>query len=169
MDWHKHDSARWRAKCRRLDPFVEGCFKRLVDDYMISRKRWPDDDAELAAICVIPVGEFLDKVKPVLFAPTARGKPYNHFGIWKEGHFWLQTTCEENLAEQRELSEFGRKGVAARKAKDPNYGKAKNQVKSTQEHSPPNAPPNAGANAERERERKKEKESLYPPLRKPRC
>lgn len=44
---------RYRIKTRHLDPYQDGCYRRLIDEYMSTRQPLPDNDAALARICGI--------------------------------------------------------------------------------------------------------------------
>ena len=107
MDWYPRYIALWRAKTWHLDPYQEGCYLRLVDQYMESRQPLPDNDAALARICGISLEQWLGNASGILRA----------FFIPKNGLLY-HDKCDKILAEQdmrfKKQSEKSRKGAEAR-------------------------------------------------------
>lgn len=93
-----------------LNPYQDGCYRRLIDHYMTTRKAPPDNDAALARI----VGDSLENWI-ALAAPVIR-----EFFTSKNG-FLFNKTCEGILADQADrnerYSERAKKGGKARSEK----------------------------------------------------
>lgn len=116
MDWYKRYPARWTSKCRGLDPYQEGCYLRLCDEYIATGKPLPDDDAELADICRIPLKDWLEKAAPAL----RRTKFFR-----MENGKLIQNTCEEIVEERRAISQAKSKAASVKWKKPENPEKSK--------------------------------------------
>lgn len=51
MDYYRFRPVLFREKTLHLDPYQDGCYRRLIDEYMVTRKPLPDNDNALARIC----------------------------------------------------------------------------------------------------------------------
>lgn len=107
MDWYPRYPALWRSKTRSLDPYQDGCYLRLVDEYMETRQPLPDDDRALARIIGI---SFEDWMK--LAAEVVR-----KFFVAQNGVLY-HDRCDKILDEQdliaKQKSEKGKKGAEVR-------------------------------------------------------
>jgi uncharacterized protein YdaU (DUF1376 family) len=107
MDWYPRYPSLWRAKTMHLTPFQEGCYLRLVDEYMETRQPLQDNDAALARIIGISVEEWLRDASGIVRA----------FFIPRKGMLF-QDRCDIILREQddrsRKQSEKSKKGAEAR-------------------------------------------------------
>ena len=107
MDWYPRYSSLWRSKTRHLDPYQEGCYLRLVDEYMEMRQPLPDDDRALARIIGISLEEWQTNACGIVRA----------FFVAQNGVLF-HDRCDKILAEQdarsKTQSEKSKKGAEAR-------------------------------------------------------
>lgn len=107
MDWYPRYPALWRSKTRHLDPFQEGCYLRLVDEYMETRQPLPDNDQALARIIGISVEAWLRDASGIVRA----------FFNPQKG-LLFHDRCDKILSEQDQRSikqsEKSKKGAQAR-------------------------------------------------------
>lgn len=58
LDWYPFDIIAYRRDTRHLSLEEDGCYRRLIDEYMITREPLPNNDAALARIVGIPKTEW---------------------------------------------------------------------------------------------------------------
>lgn len=68
MEYYRWNLAKYRKATRHLDPFQDGCYRRLIDEYMETREPLPDNDAALANICRIGIDRWLAEASSVIRA-----------------------------------------------------------------------------------------------------
>jgi len=97
----------YRADTRTLTPEQDGCYRRLIDEYMETRQPLPNQHVALARICGVSVEHFEQEI-----APSLKG-----FFRKKNGVLHLKR-CDKLLDEQdgiiRGKSESGKKGAEKR-------------------------------------------------------
>lgn len=107
MDWYPFYPDLYASDTMHLDPYQDGCYRRLIDHYMRSRYPLPDNDAALARI----VG---DSVANWVAMASAIVRP---FFTPKDGLLHLKR-CDDILDDQdsrsRRLSEHGKRGAEKR-------------------------------------------------------
>jgi len=107
MDWYPWFFQLYKADTMHLDPYQDGCYRRLIDHYMETRQPLPDNDYALARI----VG---DSHPNWVAMASAIVRP---FFISKNGLLYHKK-CDEVLADQdrrtRNLSESGKAGAKKR-------------------------------------------------------
>lgn len=107
MEWYPRYPSLWRAKTRHLDPFQDGCYLRLVDEYMETRQPIPDDDRVLARIIGISLEQWLRDASGIVRA----------FFRHKDGMLF-HDRCDKILMQQdaksHAQSEKSKKGAQAR-------------------------------------------------------
>jgi uncharacterized protein YdaU (DUF1376 family) len=107
MEWYPRYPSLWRAKTMHLNPFQEGCYLRLIDEYMETRQPLQDNDGALARIIGISVDEWLRDASGIVRA----------FFTPRKG-LLFQDRCDIVLREQdersRKQSEKSKKGAEAR-------------------------------------------------------
>ncbi len=107
MDWYPWFFNLYKADTMHLDPYQDGCYRRLIDHYMETRQPLPDNDYALARI----IG---DSHPNWVANGVAMVRP---FFIAKNG-FLYHKKCDEVLADQdsrtRKLSESGKAGARKR-------------------------------------------------------
>lgn len=107
MDWYPWNFVLYKADTMHLNPYQDGCYRRLIDHYMETRAPLLDNDAALARIIGDSVANW-----EALASPTVR--PY----FRAENGLLFHTKCDDTLAEQdaltRKLSESGKKGAEKR-------------------------------------------------------
>lgn len=112
MDWYPWNPTRFKRKTYRLSLAEDGAYRRLIDEYMITRAPLPDDDRALARILGVSLEEW------AAVAPKVRQFFRSREGVLKQG------TCDETLAAQeRKKERFSARGKKAAFAKysNPNY------------------------------------------------
>lgn len=113
MDWYPRYPVLWRTKTRHLDPFQEGCYLRLIDEYMETRQPLPDSDSALARIIGISIEQWLRDASGII----------RHFFTPKNG-LLFHDRCDQILNEQdareKKQTEKSRKGAQARWNKNNN-------------------------------------------------
>lgn len=107
MDWYPWYFEIYEAHTMHLNPYQDGCYRRLIDHYMKTRQAIPDNDAALARI----VGDNIENWKALAsevirpFFSKKDGLLYNH-------------KCESILFNQdgktKKLSESGKSGAKKR-------------------------------------------------------
>src|SRR5665213_3358485 len=107
MDWYKWHFSLYEADTMHLNPYQDGCYRRLIDHYMKTRQALPDNDAALARI----IGDSLENW---IALAASMVRP---FFTSKEGRLFLYK-CEISLSKQdsktRKLSESGKNGAKKR-------------------------------------------------------
>lgn len=107
MDWYPWYFELYKADTMHLDPYQDGCYRRLIDHYMGTRQPLPDNDAALARI----VG---DSLANWVAMASAIVRP---FFKAKNGLLYHKK-CDEILNNQdkkaKRLSESGKKGASKR-------------------------------------------------------
>lgn len=107
MDWFPWYFLLYEQDTMHLNPYQDGCYRRLIDHYMKTRSPLPDNDHALARI----VG---DSHANWVANGVAMVRP---FFTPQNGLLYLKR-CDAILAEQdgktKELSEHGKKGAAKR-------------------------------------------------------
>lgn len=86
--WFKWHPARFKSKTMHLNPYQDGLYRRLIDEYMTTRSALPDNDAALARIAGISLSDFAPHATEIrtFFKP-------------KDSQLF-NTTCEEILNAQ---------------------------------------------------------------------
>lgn len=107
MDWYPWYYTIYELDTMHLNPYQDGCYRRLIDHYMKTRAPLPDNDAALSRI----IGDSVDNW--VVLAATEIRK----FFTPKNGHLHLRR-CDDVLtyqdAKSKKLSESGKKGAKIR-------------------------------------------------------
>lgn len=107
MDWYPWYFSLYKADTMHLDPYQDGCYRRLIDHYMETRQPLPDNDHALARI----VG---DSHANWVANGVAMVRP---FFKAKNGLLYHKK-CDEILDNQdkkaKRLSESGKKGASKR-------------------------------------------------------
>ena len=107
MEWYPRYPSLWRAKTMHLNPFQEGCYLRLIDEYMETRQPLQDNDGALARIIGISIEEWLKDASGIVRA----------FFTPRKG-LLFQDRCDIILRKQdersRKQSEKSKKGAEAR-------------------------------------------------------
>lgn len=111
MDWYPFYFRQHRSETMHLDPYQEGCYRRLIDHYMETRQPIPDNDHALARI----VG---DSYANWVANGGAIVRPF-----FKSKNCLLHhQKCDEILQKQersiKKLSESGKKGAEKRWSKN---------------------------------------------------
>ena len=112
MDWYPWNPTRFKRKTYRLSLAEDGAYRRLIDEYMMTRAPLPDDDRALARILGVSLEEW------AAVSPAVR-----QFFKPKDG-ILSQKTCDEELrAQERRKERFSARGKKAAFAKysNPNY------------------------------------------------
>ncbi len=68
MDFYRWNPSEYREATYHLDPYQDGCYRRLIDEYMTTRKPLPNNDAALARICGISLEDWELHAKSILLA-----------------------------------------------------------------------------------------------------
>jgi len=113
MDFYRWKFASYRDKTLHLDPYQDGCYRRLLDEYMATRQPLPDNDYALARICGISFDDWMLRAASIVraFFKQKNGKLY-------------QQTCDEELDFQDNRSHF--RSEKAKKAANIRHSKNKN-------------------------------------------
>lgn len=131
MDWFPWYFTLYEQDTMHLDPYQDGCYRRLIDHYMKTRAPLKDNDFALARIVGVSYPDWHEKAAEVV----------RKFFRVKDG-FLIHKRCERELAHQdgltKKLSESGKKGAEIR-----NRNKLKNKDNLSPPNSPPNSPPKA--------------------------
>jgi uncharacterized protein YdaU (DUF1376 family) len=93
MDWYPFYYNIFQADTLHLDPYQDGCYRRLIDHYMRTRQPLPDNDIALARIIGISLDDW-KKMARAIVVPFFRhndGKLYHSF-------------CDKMLDEQDAIS-----------------------------------------------------------------
>jgi uncharacterized protein YdaU (DUF1376 family) len=110
MDWFPWYFTLYESDTMHLNPYQDGCYRRLIDHYMKTRQALPDNDAALARI----IGD--SEANWLALASTL----VRSFFKPKNGRLYL-FRCEEILHYQeqktKKLSESGKKGALSRNNK----------------------------------------------------
>ena len=110
MDWYPWFFQIYKADTMHLDPYQDGCYRRLIDHYMETRQPLPDNDYALARI----VG---DSHPNWVAMASAMVRPF----FKARGGLLFHTKCDEILNHQdiktNKLSESGKKGAKKRWSK----------------------------------------------------
>ena len=110
MDWYPWYFTLYEQDTMHLNPYQDGCYRRLIDHYMKTRAPLPDSDHALARI----IGDSFENWI-ALASETIRP-----FFKQKSGKLF-HNRCDRELSYQdsqtKRLSESGKKGAEARKAK----------------------------------------------------
>lgn len=107
MDWYPWYFTLYQQDTMHLDPYQDGCYRRLIDHYMITRAPLPDNDSALARIIGVSLSDWLGLGQAIV-RPFFR--PQNGLLFHKR--------CDKILLEQDErskkLSESGKRGAEKR-------------------------------------------------------
>jgi uncharacterized protein YdaU (DUF1376 family) len=107
MNYYRFFPEKYRLKTRHLNPYQDGCYRRLIDEYMNTRAPLPDDDEALAGVCRISLDDWHKLASSKLRA----------FFTPKNG-LLFQENCDAELDWQDNVSkirtEKAKKGAAAR-------------------------------------------------------
>lgn len=144
MDWYPWYFLIYKADTMHLNPYQDGCYRRLIDHYMETRQPLPDNEAALARI----IG---DSEANWVAMGSAIVRPF--FSI-RSGKLHLKR-CDNLLKKQDEgtkvLSESGKKGA------DKRWGKNKDI------DSHPIASPSRGYSRGEDKDKKEEAYASSPP------
>lgn len=58
MEFYRWKTDSYRRATYHLNPYEDGCYRRLIDEYMTTRQPLPDNDAALARICGISLQDW---------------------------------------------------------------------------------------------------------------
>lgn len=107
MDWFPWYFIIYKADTMHLNPYQDGCYRRLIDHYMESRQSLIDSDVALARIVGDSEANWVAMASPIV-------RPFFHA---KNGRLFNKR-CELLLAEQdrlsKKLSESGKNGANKR-------------------------------------------------------
>lgn len=110
LDWYPFFIIDYRRDTRHLSLEEDGAYRRLIDEYMVTRAALPSDDGALARIIGIPKTEW-NRLAPVV----------RRFFRMRNDKLWHKR-CEQELraqnARRNRLSERGKKGGDAKALKD---------------------------------------------------
>lgn len=126
--WYSFFPLRYRSKTMHLTCLQDGAFRRLIDEYMISRHPLPDNDHALARITGLSFPEWMEMAEVV-----------RHFFV-QEGGKLYQVTCNEELTKQDGLSR--KRSISAQNA-------AKARWLKTKDNDAPRMPDASAAHAPR--------------------
>lgn len=68
MDYYRFKTEKYRKATRHLDTFQHGCYRLLIDEYMITGEPLPDNDQALANICHCTLQAFLEHASSIVRA-----------------------------------------------------------------------------------------------------
>ena len=111
FDWYPFDPIKFRRATYHLCPIAECIYRRLIDEYMITRRPLPDSDLSLAGIA---------RVAPDIF--NAHSATVRAFFVSKNGKIH-QETCDEELHAQSMLK--ARRSKKAKEAATVRWGNEK--------------------------------------------
>lgn len=107
MDWYPWYFLLFKSDTMHLNPYQDGCYRRLIDHYMETRQALPDNDAALARIVGDSEANWVAMASPIV-------RP---FFSQKNGKLYLKK-CEIELSYQenktKKLSESGKNGASKR-------------------------------------------------------
>lgn len=106
MDWYPWYPGLYRAATRHLTLSEDGAYRRLIDEYMITRQPLPDDDASLARICGISREEWAS------VSTAVRAFFKSRKGMLRLGRCDAELDAQDRRAQNR--SEVARKGASVR-------------------------------------------------------
>lgn len=110
MDWYPWYFQLYKADTMHLDPYQDGCYRRLIDHYMETRQPLPDNDHALARIIGDSYGNWMS-MAATMVRPFFKGQKGLLF----------HTKCDEILNAQdikaNKLSESGKNGARKRWSK----------------------------------------------------
>ena len=95
MQYYRFFPAKFKEKTLSLNPYQDGCYRRLIDEYMMNRLPFPNSEAALARLCGISLQEWNDNACGILLAY------FEH-----RNGLLFNKTCDEELAYQDEISKF---------------------------------------------------------------
>lgn len=111
MDWFPWYYKLYKKATMHLDPYQDGCYRRLIDHYMETRSPLPDNDVALARIVGDSLGQWVG-----LASATVR--PF----FEARNGLLFHERCDRELDKQdqlsKKLSESGRKGAEKRHNKN---------------------------------------------------
>ncbi len=113
MEWYRFNIDAYRLDTLHLDPYQDGCYRRLIDHYMQSKQPLPNNDHALARIIGISHAEWMSKAEAIL-------KPF--LKLKKDGFLHIKK-CDEELDFQRNQKHTLQK--AAKKAINSRWQKHK--------------------------------------------
>lgn len=140
MDWYRWHFMLYKQDTMHLDPYQDGCYRRLLDHYMETRSPLPDNDHALARIIGDSFENWTTKAAIVVrafFKPDGKGN-LSHKRCNKE------LDGQDGLT--KVLSESGKKGAETRKR-----NALINKDNLSPPSSPPDSPPKGGVQAEERR------------------
>jgi len=93
LDWYPFYYNIFQADTLHLDPYQDGCYRRLIDHYMRTRQPLPDNDIALARIIGISLDDWQKMARAIVvpFFRHSEGKLYHSF-------------CDKMLDEQDAIS-----------------------------------------------------------------
>lgn len=95
MDFYHWFPEKYRLATRGLTPYQDGCYRRLIDEYMTTRRPLPASDAALADICRISIEQWSSNACSMLKA------------FFKEKNGLLfQENCDAELDRQDKTGKF---------------------------------------------------------------
>lgn len=154
FEWFKWNPAIYAADTMHLNPYQDGCYRRLIDHYMMTRQPLPDNDAALARIVGDSEANWVAMARAIVrpFFRSINGRLHHAF-------------CDKTLNSQdvmaKSLSENGKKGAERRW----------NKINYIDSHpiAPPNAPPNGRLMLDREEgeEGEEEERKILPLVKTP--
>jgi len=111
MDFYHWYPEKYRLATRGLTPYQDGCYRRLIDEYMTTRRPLPASDAALADICRISIEQWTSNACSMLKA------------FFKEKNGLLfQENCDAELDRQDQTGKFrserAKKGAEIRWSKN---------------------------------------------------
>lgn len=122
FDWYPFDPIKFRRATYHLCPVAECIYRRLIDEYMITRRPLPDSDLSLAGIA---------RVSPEVF--NAHSATLRAFFTAKNGRL-NQSTCDDELDAQSMLA--ARRSKKAKEAATVRWGNEKQKQRiECREHS----------------------------------
>ena len=112
MDFYRWNISKYREKTYHLNPYQDGCYRRLIDTYMETRKPLPDNDYALARICGISIDDWMLHAASIVRA----------FFKQRSGMLFHET-CDEELDYQDKRRKFA--SAKATKAANTRHNKNK--------------------------------------------
>ncbi len=106
MEWYPFYPSLYRQDTMHLTPHEDGCYRRLIDEYMITRAPLTDNDVALARIIGISVNDFQ------AIAEQMRGFFSANAGLLHSKRCDIELDRQDNISKKR--SEVAKNGAAKR-------------------------------------------------------
>lgn len=108
MDWYRWHFQLYKADTMHLDPYQDGCYRRLIDHIMETRNPLPDNDAALARIVGTSLTEWKEKAADTVRPLLKVGRD----GLLHQKRADMELNWQDNQTKKK--SEAGKKGAENR-------------------------------------------------------